>query len=195
LEGLLDTIEEMIFAESLQLEMRGRISTDRQTYFRIVEGKTASVFRWAMAAGAVAGGLEGEQREALETFGVHLGVAFQATDDLLDLTGDAAATGKELFTDLREGKMTFPVIVALERDRELRPIIESIVAQPVEEAVTEEAASRVVASLRATRAVEDCLALARERSGLAIECLRCLPENRAVLALATVAQSITDRQV
>ena len=58
LDRLLAIIEEMIFAESIQLEHRGRIDTSRESYFRVVEGKTAALFRWATFAGAKAGGLD-----------------------------------------------------------------------------------------------------------------------------------------
>jgi octaprenyl-diphosphate synthase len=199
LPGLLDelfsTIEEMIFAESVQLECRGRIRTSREQYFRVVEGKTASLFRWAMGAGAVAGGLDDVARRALVDYGRHLGIAFQATDDLLDLAGEAAQTGKDLFTDLREGKMTYPVIVALERDSTLRPVIEEILLAGTEEAVPEPAAHRVVETLRRTRAVEDCLELARGESEAAVRSLEALPDGRARRALATVAEAIVDRDL
>ncbi len=189
---LFDLIEEMIFAESLQLENRGRVSTDRELYFRIVEGKTASVFRWAMSAGGLAGGLGEGERRALSEYGRQLGIAFQATDDLLDLTGDTERTGKDLFADLREGKMTFPLIVALEQDGDLRPVIEEILdGRELSDAVI----ARVVASLRATRGVEEGRALARRHSGLALAALEALPASRARRALATVAETIVDRDL
>ena len=192
LEELFSIIEEMIFAESLQLEARGRVSTDRELYFRVVEGKTASVFRWAMSAGARAGGLGEVERRALTEYGKNLGIAFQATDDLLDLTGDASHTGKALFTDLREGKMTFPLIVALERDAELEPVIAEILEG---ETISDPVSARVVRSLRETRAVEECLALARRHSGRALAALAAVPENRASRALATIAETIVDRDL
>ncbi|MCP3964544.1 MAG: polyprenyl synthetase family protein [bacterium] len=192
LEELFGIIEEMIFAESLQLEARGRVSTDRDLYFRVVEGKTASVFRWAMSSGGRVGGLGDAERRALIDYGRHLGIAFQATDDLLDLTGDASRTGKELFTDLREGKMTFPLIVALERDPELEPVIAEILDN---ETISDLVSARVVRALRETRAVEECLALARQHSGRALAALEALPENRARRALVTVAETIVDRDL
>ena len=86
----------------------------------IVEGKTAALFRWAMLAGARCAELDADGEAALERYGNHLGVAFQAVDDELDFAGFAgsetnAETGKDPLVDLREGKMTFPLIVALER--------------------------------------------------------------------------------
>ncbi len=192
LEELFSVIEEMIFAESLQLETRGLVSADRDIYFQVVEGKTASVFRWAMSAGGRAGGLGDDDRLQLVEYGRHLGITFQATDDLLDLTGDSAKTGKLLFADLREGKMTFPLIVALERDPDVRPVIEEILA---DEVVSDHAADRVVNSLRETRAVDECLQLARKHAGLALAALEPLPDGRARRALATVAETIVDRDL
>ena len=192
LEELFTIIEEMIFAESLQLENRGRLSTDRELYFRVVEGKTASVFRWAMSAGGRAAGLGDDERRSLVEYGRHLGIAFQATDDLLDLTGDASRTGKDLFADLREGKMTFPLIVALERDPALAPVVEEILGAS---GISDPAARRVVDSLRETRAVEDCRKLARRHSSRALAALETLPDSRARRALATVAETIVDRDL
>ncbi len=192
LPELFSIIEEMIFAESLQLENRGRLSTGRDLYFQVVEGKTASVFRWAMSAGSRAAGLGEAERQKLVDYGRHLGVAFQATDDLLDLTGDTSHTGKDLFADLREGKMTFPLIVALERDPALRPVIEEILEAST---ISEPVARRVIASLRETRAVEDCRQLARRHSEQALAALEELPESRARRALATVAATIVDRDL
>jgi len=197
LSDLFGTIEEMIFAESLQLENRGKVSPERETYFQITEGKTASVFRWAMRAGGKAGEVGDEGLAALETFGLELGIAFQAVDDLLDLTGDPALTGKSLFTDLREGKMTFPLILALENDGELRrPIEEALAFDPAGGADLPPAlVARIIETLETTRAVEDTLTLARERSASAISALSVLPPSRARFALETVAEAIVDRDL
>src|SRR5262249_7286012 len=116
LDKMLTVIDEMIVAESVQLERRGRADRDlRDGYFKIVAGKTAALCRWAMVAGARAGGLGRAQEKALEAFGLHLGVAFQAIDDELDFADSASATGKDPLADLREGKITYPMVVAIER--------------------------------------------------------------------------------
>lgn len=195
MDELLDTLERMIFAESVQLENRGLISTARDVYFEVVEGKTASLFRWAMAAGGRAGGLDAAARARVAEFGAHLGVAFQAVDDLLDLTGDAERTGKSVFADLREGKMTYPVILALEREPAFRPLVEEILAPPYDAPLSEITAHRVLRILRETRAVEDCLELAREHSALAIASLSSFPSGPATRALATVAEALVDRDL
>lgn len=126
MEGLLATIAEMIRAESLQLENRGRLDTSEELYFEVARGKSAALFRWALGAGALTGGAPREVCAALETYGESVGVAFQLIDDLLDLVGHHSNTGKTLFSDLSEGKVTYPMIIVLDREPELADTIRAI---------------------------------------------------------------------
>lgn len=190
---LLDIIDEMIFAEAIQLENRGRVDASMRTYMRIVEGKTAALFRWAMFAGARAGGLDAEACKALEDFGLHLGVAFQLIDDYLDYAGDGSTIGKSTFADLREGKMTHPVIVSLERDPSLRPVVEELVATS-EDDIAEEAKSRLLSALNRTGALESTRELAIRRADAACAALGGLPHGRARDALVTVARATVHRE-
>lgn len=190
---LLDIIDEMIFAEAIQLENRGRIDARMRTYMQVVEGKTAALFRWAMFAGARAGGLDPEACKALEAYGLHLGVAFQLIDDHLDYAGDGATIGKSPFTDLREGKMTHPVIVALERDPSLRSVLEELVHSPADE-VPAEAKQRLLTALNDTGALESTRELAILKADEACRALIGLPEGRARDALITVARATVHRE-
>ena len=190
---LLDIIDEMIFAEAIQLENRGRIDGRMQTYMRIVEGKTAALFRWAMFAGARAGGLTDGTCEALETYGAELGVAFQLIDDYLDYAGDQSATGKATFADLGEGKMTYPVLVALERDPSLGPVLEDLVSS-TGAAIPESLRQRLLQALERTGALEATRALAIEKAEAACAALESLPEGGARDALFTVARATVHRE-
>jgi octaprenyl-diphosphate synthase len=199
-DGLLDrmlaVIDEMILAESLQLERRGRIVADRAEYFRIVEGKTAALFRWAMLAGARCASLTPAQEAALERFGIHLGVAFQAVDDELDFAGFADAapseeTGKDPLVDLREGKMTFPLIVALERDPALHARIEAVLASQSPDTFELTAIANAV---RATGALVATRELAEQHVQLALDALADLPAGTARESLETVALASLERQ-
>jgi octaprenyl-diphosphate synthase len=190
---LLDIIDEMIFAEAIQLENRGRIDARMHTYMKVVEGKTAALFRWAMFAGARAGGLDADACKALEEYGLHLGVAFQLVDDHLDYAGDGSTIGKSPFTDLREGKMTHPVIVALERDPSLRSVLDELVTSPVDE-VPEDAKARLLSALTRTGALESTRELAVRKAEQACGALRGLPEGRARDALITVARATVHRE-
>jgi octaprenyl-diphosphate synthase len=191
---MLAVIEEMILAESVQLENRGRVNTALADYFRVVEGKTASLFRWAMRAGGSAGQLPETACAALERYGHHLGVAFQAVDDLLDLDGDAAVTGKALFTDLREGKMTYPLIVALERSPSLLPVVGECAALSPEEALPPAVVERVLTALHSTGAVAECRSLARQHAEKAAAALCDVPDGPGLTALVTVAETTAMRE-
>jgi octaprenyl-diphosphate synthase len=193
LDRLLDVIEEMILAESIQLERRGRLVADRRSWLRVVEGKTAALFRWAMFAGGRAGGLDEERCLALEAYGLHLGVAFQAIDDVLDLAGDAAATGKAVFADVREGKMTWPLIVAIEREPAVRGLLEEVIATPVEAPLPDRLVARVREAVERTGGLEDCRALARARAAEATRSLARLPASEARAALEIVAEAAVGR--
>jgi octaprenyl-diphosphate synthase len=194
LDRMLSIVEEMILAESVQLENRGRINTELDDYFRVVEGKTASLFRWAMLAGASAGGLAPDACLALERYGHHIGVAFQAVDDLLDIGGDAAVTGKALFTDLREGKMTYPLIRALERDAALLPDLVECAALPPDRPLPPAAIYRVLDALVATEALAECRALARRQATEAAAAIAGLPDGPGKAALIMVAEMTAARE-
>lgn len=193
LDRMLDIIDEMILAESVQLSNRGRINAELRDYFHVVEGKTAALFRWAMLAGGRSAGLDDESCAALERYGLHLGVAFQAVDDLLDVSGNAQVTGKALFADLREGKMTYPLILALERDPAVRPLVELCAASTPEARLPDEALCSLLRALDDTGALEDCRALARGRADEAIAALARIPDGPGKRALVTVAQATAFR--
>ena len=195
-EGLLDKmlsiIDEMIVAESVQLERRGKLAGARDDYFAIVEGKTAALFRWAMIAGARSAELPAAAEAALERFGFHLGVAFQAIDDELDYAPPRGAedTGKDPLVDLREGKVTFPLVIALEREPALAGQLEELLA---EEHPQREPLMAVAARIRATGALAATRALAEEHVRRALGVLEELPAGPARDALVTVALASLER--
>ncbi|RVV97799.1 polyprenyl synthetase family protein [Mesobaculum littorinae] len=98
--------------EVLQLTAARNLATGRDTYLKIVRGKTAALFSAATESGALISGAAPEQVAALREYGDALGIAFQMADDLLDWMG-GAETGKNVGDDFRERKMTLPVIHAV----------------------------------------------------------------------------------
>jgi octaprenyl-diphosphate synthase len=146
-----------------------------------------------MAAGARAGGLDARASEGLEQYGRLVGVAFQVMDDVLDVAGDAGVVGKTLFGDLREGKITYPLLLAVERDAGFGQWLRGVVAD-AEVVVDDALAARVNAALRETGAVSDARTLARSLSDEALGCLEALPAGRARDALADVAAALVNRR-
>ncbi len=100
----------MCAGEIDQLKKRFQFDLSEPEYFSFLEKKTASLFGTSARSGAILAGQSEKIQLALESFGMHLGLAFQITDDLLDLTGEETVVGKTLRTDLLNGKMTLPLI-------------------------------------------------------------------------------------
>ena len=114
LDTLIDLTQQMVEGELLQMEKLGKlISLDE--HFDLIYRKTACLFSVCMRMGGILGGATREQEESLAQYGHDLGMAFQITDDVLDLTASEDVLGKPVASDLREGKVTMAVIHALER--------------------------------------------------------------------------------
>jgi heptaprenyl diphosphate synthase len=105
-----DTTLAMCEGEIGQVERRYRFDLPEADYLEFLDKKTASLMAASCRAGAELAGLPDPQVRALESFGRALGLAFQITDDILDLEGEENFTGKTLRTDLTHGKMTLPLI-------------------------------------------------------------------------------------
>ena len=101
--------------EILQTHRQRQFRFSREEYFKVLEMKTAELFALSCELGAWLSGAAPAERAALRRFGLALGTAYQVYDDCLDLFGSEASAGKSLGTDLANGKMTLPVLVALER--------------------------------------------------------------------------------
>jgi len=99
--------------EVLQLMNCHNPDTDEHSYLQVIRYKTAKLFEAATRIGAILGGATSAREEAMANYGMHLGTAFQLIDDVLDYSGDYAATGKNVGDDLAEGKPTLPLIYAI----------------------------------------------------------------------------------
>ncbi len=104
--------------EVLQLTTTNDSTTSEQAYLEVVRAKTAELFAAACRIGAVVAGRPQPEEEALRTFGLNLGIAFQIIDDVLDYSAEQQRLGKTVGDDFREGKVTLPVILAIHRGSE-----------------------------------------------------------------------------
>lgn len=159
MEILAEVTTRMIEGELIQNDVLYRLETSRKDYFDIQERKTALLFGGCTESGAVMAGLGAEACAALRTFGLEVGRAFQLVDDLLDYTATSAELGKPAFSDLREGKLTLPLLTLLEKaPAQAAPLVERVWSNgeesPVEPAVE--------AGLRALLDRHDALAETRE---------------------------------
>jgi octaprenyl-diphosphate synthase len=113
LDILADAAATIAEGEVLQLTTAANLATDAETYLKVVRGKTAALFAAATEVGGVIAARPAAEVEALRVYGDALGIAFQMVDDLLDVAGDAAVTGKNVGDDFRDRKLTLPFIKAV----------------------------------------------------------------------------------
>ncbi len=130
IEVIAHITEQMSQGEIVQLDRKGDLDLSETVYLDVIRCKTAVLFQGACRVGGILAKAPEQQIQALADYGHHLGMAFQMADDLLDYVQDAAALGKTPGADLREGKLTLPVIHTLaeadEQDREwIKNLIQS----------------------------------------------------------------------
>ena len=190
LEELLATLRSLVDGEVVQLRGRAALDLREETYFRVVKGKTASLFVWAARSGARASGGTGAAVDALGAFGEHIGLAFQLVDDALDYAGDADAMGKSLLADFREGKLTLPLIRAIAKRPELEEDVKILRHGGEDEGA---AAERLARAVRSSGACEETRALARAETERAVGALAHLPPSPARELLGAVAGELAAR--
>jgi octaprenyl-diphosphate synthase len=127
---LCDVTLRMIEGELYQLTKKGVVEITEEEHFDIMRRKTAYLFAGCARIGGMLGTATREQQEALWDYGFNIGMAFQVVDDLLDFTGEQDTVGKPIGGDLREGKITLPIIHVLSHgDSRAELLVESIVRQ------------------------------------------------------------------
>ncbi|MDP2600689.1 MAG: polyprenyl synthetase family protein [Deltaproteobacteria bacterium] len=115
LKVVTDTITKTTEAEILEITKHSDFSVNEEVYLKVIGGKTAALLAACCQIGAVLGGVSEVFEEALKRYGYDLGVAFQLSDDVLDYESEEEKFGKHKGVDLREGKLTLPLIIALRR--------------------------------------------------------------------------------
>lgn len=129
---LCDVTLKMIEGELYQLTKAGDTAITEAEHFEIIKRKTAHLFSGCAEIGGLLGECTPDQQAALRDYGFNLGVAFQIVDDVLDYTADESALGKPIGGDLREGKVTLPIILLLERaGDDIAALVRRIVAEGV----------------------------------------------------------------
>jgi octaprenyl-diphosphate synthase len=113
LKLMANTTNRIAEGEVLQLELAGNPDCSEQDYNRVIENKTAILFSAATEGAAIIAAADRDHRHAARDYGLHLGMAFQLIDDVLDYEGNAVTMGKNVGDDLAEGKPTLPLIYAM----------------------------------------------------------------------------------
>ncbi len=190
MEILGDAASTMSIGEMRQLTAYDALDFSEDDYYRLISAKTASLMRAACAMGATLGGGEGAVA-ALGDYGMNLGMAFQVADDILDYEGSEEETGKPVGHDLRERKVTLPLVGALRkaapREEELIQEFFQLVEPPDEDIF------QIVKLVRELGGVEYARKKASEFGEEAEKALQGLPEGPALDALRDSISFVVDR--
>ncbi len=156
----------MSLGELLAMEQKDDMGLEEGAYFEYISAKTASLISAACEIGAAIGFDDDDTHERFRLFGHELGMAYQITDDLFDYTGDAAALGKDVGSDLKEGKITLPIIRALRHaSPDLRALIHDVLA---DRTMSAERWQRLKVHLDESGSIAYCADLAREYADRAL---------------------------
>lgn len=192
LDILIDLTQKMVEGELIQLEKIGRIDVTEQDALRLATHKTACLFSGCARLGAVLGGFAGAEEEALADYGRFAGLAFQLVDDLLDFTASAQQLGKPVLSDLKEGKVTLPLIYAMDNGhREARGLVARVLEEKEFHSVRPET---LVSLVHESGALDRTRNLALEYAGRARACLNGHGDSEYARALRTLPDFILERE-
>lgn len=187
---LADATNVIAEGEVLQLMNMHDAALDEAAYLRVIRSKTAKLFEASARLGAILARTAPEMEQACADYGQALGTAFQVIDDALDYDGDSAEMGKNLGDDLREGKATLPLIVAMQRGT---PEQRATVQRAIETGAATEL-EHIIAIVRDTGALDVTRAAAASEAARAVAAARRLPQNSFSVGLIELAAQLLERR-
>ncbi len=181
---LTDMTHKIGCGEIKQLSNRNNPSLAVDDYFEIIQAKTSLLFAASARIAAVLNHADDATEQALHTYGLHLGNAFQLIDDTLDYCSDAKTIGKNIGDDLADGKATMPLLYALQEGTPKQQTqIHTALTQGALDALPD-----ILETLKATKAIEYTQALAGKEISKAIKALSILPDSQYKKALEELAR-------
>ena len=176
--------------EVMQLMNMHDPELDEAGYLQVIRSKTAKLFEASARLGAVLAGAPPDIEQACADYGQALGTAFQVIDDVLDYAGEVEEMGKNLGDDLREGKVTLPLIAAMRR---ATPEQRALIRHAIEESAVGEL-QHIIAIVRETGALDVAHEAAAAEAQRAMEAAQRLPRNEHSAALVQLAASLLQRR-
>ncbi|HEY1496485.1 MAG TPA: polyprenyl synthetase family protein [Candidatus Solibacter sp.] len=191
LDLLIGLTQMMVEGELLQLERIGRINVSEADCMELVDRKTACLFSVCARLGGLCGHTDAQTQEKLGEYAWNLGMAFQLVDDVLDFTSREKVLGKPVGGDLREGKVTLPLVYALERATpEERKLVETILEDRTYDRVPFQ---RILALLEKYQGIERVKERAQAFTDKARQTIAEFPESPYQRALLAVTDLVTER--
>lgn len=191
LNVITDTVKRMSEGELLQISKTRKLNNDEATYYRIISDKTASLIETCCKIGALSSTQNPEYLEALRNYGENVGMAFQIRDDILDYTGKSSIIGKPEAGDLKEKKLTLPLIHALS----IAPQKDSdAVRKKIRQGITDKSVNEVIQFIKYYGGIEYSQKIAEEFISKAESALTVLPDSEAREKLFLLANYVIQRE-
>ena len=191
LDALISLTQMMVEGELLQLERIGKIGVTEADYMELIDRKTASLFSACARLGAMCANAGDEAETRLSDYAWNLGIAFQLIDDILDFTSREKILGKPVGNDLREGKVTLPLIYALETaEPEERRLVETVLTDGNYDQVP---FTKILHILNRHNSIERAQERALSFTRKAREIIGGFPDSPYQRALTAVTDLVTDR--
>jgi len=191
LEVVTNTVKRMSEGELLQIQKTRKLDIDEETYFRVISDKTASLIETCCRIGAMSTTSDQEYISAMGEFGKNLGISFQIRDDILDYEGSLSITGKRAGGDIKEKKITLPLIYSLNQVSSVKAAeIRKIIKNGKEKTNVDE----VINFVRENKGIDYAVGQARTYSQKAKDALTKLPDSQSKLALEALVDFVVDRK-
>ena len=191
LKILSDTSVIISEGEVLEIINDNNLEMNEDTYFQVINGKTASLFSAACQVGGLSGGAKENQHKALKSFGTNFGMAFQLIDDAIDYSSNLKTMGKNIGDDFKEGKITLPIILAYGRSNKKEKDFLQKVFKEVDG--NENNFFLVQELLIKYNCIEDTLIRANHFAEVAIDSLSIFPDNEYKKALIKLIKTSINR--
>ncbi len=191
LKTITNTVKRMSEGELLQTGKTRRLNIDEPTYYRIISDKTASLLSTCCEVGARSVTDDMAKINALRDFGEYLGIAFQIRDDILDYVGKTSIIGKPLGGDIKEKKITLPLIYALKESEkgEAKGIIKTIKSNPNDRQIDE-----IIKFVVDKKGIEYAETMSIKYSEKAKKCLSIFPDSDVKKSLLGLVDFVVERK-
>ncbi len=191
LEVITNTVKRMSEGELLQIRKTRKLDIDETTYFRIISDKTASLLETCCQIGALSASGNKEYHKPMREFGEKIGIAFQIRDDILDYDGNTNTTGKPVGGDIKEKKITLPLIYSLNQVSKSEA---SEIRKLIRDGEKKESVQEIIDFVHKNNGINYARQTALSYSAKARELLEVFPDSPARLALQALVDFIIDRK-
>ena len=187
LKILSDTSVVISEGEVLEISNDKNLEMNQDTYFQVINGKTASLFSAACQVGGISGGAKDNEHQALKSFGTNFGMAFQLIDDAIDYSSNSKTMGKNIGDDFKEGKITLPIILAYGRsNNEEKKFLQNVISNPKEDQNNFKLTKELLIKYKC---IEDTLIRANHFADIAIDSLTIFNDNEYKEALIKLIET------